>query len=209
PELDPLAATVVPDAVATPVHVAGRAGIGPGDRVVVLGAGGGVGIHMVQVARLHGAEVAGFDITDGKLAEVERHGGRPVDSTDFSRVDPAAVFPEGKPTVVVDFLGAPEGMRWAIEALASGGRLVALTTFRERPIDLESREMVFGELTLLGSRYARKAELAEAARLVASGAISPVIGSVVSPGGILDLHDLLRTGGLIGRGALDWRDEHE
>lgn len=208
PELDPVAATVVPDAVATPVHVAGRAAIGKADRVVVLGAGGGVGIHMVQVARLSGAQVAGFDITTDKLAEVERYGGRPVDSSDFSQLDPTALFPEGRPTVVVDFLGAPNAIRWAIEALGPGGRLVALTTFRERPLSLESRELVFGELSLLGSRYARKSEVAEAARLVASGAISPVIGAVVGPDGIPGLHDLLRSGELVGRGALDWRGEN-
>ncbi len=38
--LDPVAATVIPDAVATPVHVAERAAIDGEDRVVVVGAGG-------------------------------------------------------------------------------------------------------------------------------------------------------------------------
>lgn len=53
-----VAATVVPDAVATPYHVANRrAQIAPGDDVLVPGAGGGVGIHMEQVARHFGATV--------------------------------------------------------------------------------------------------------------------------------------------------------
>ena len=65
--LDPVSATVLPDAVATPVHVARRSGIAPGNRVAVVAAGGGLGIHMVQVARVDGGEVVGLDIDPVKL----------------------------------------------------------------------------------------------------------------------------------------------
>ena len=61
-------ATAIPDAVATPLHVCKtRAQIRPGDRAVVIGAGGGVGIHMVQMARLFGASVAGLEIDKDKF----------------------------------------------------------------------------------------------------------------------------------------------
>lgn len=83
--------------------------------------------------------------------------------------------------------------------------MVALTTFRDRAEEIESRDLVFREISVLGSRYANRAEVAEAARLVASGAIRPVIGATRSPGEVLEIHDLLRTRALIGRGALDWR----
>ena len=63
--IDPVDATTVPDAVATPVHVAEqRAQIEPGDDVLVLGAGGGVGVHMLQVARYYGADVTAVDVVD-------------------------------------------------------------------------------------------------------------------------------------------------
>ncbi len=201
--LDPVAATVVPDAVATPVHVARRAGIGPEDRVVVLGAGGGVGVHMLQVARSRGATVAGFDVTTEKLEAIEQTGAIAVASSRFEGLTPP--FGDEAPTVVVDFLGTPEGIRWAIDTMGSGGRLVALTTFRDRPVPIESREFVFRELSIVGSRYATKREVAEAARLVAEGEVVPVIGAVVGPGGVLDLHERIRTRRLVGRGALDWR----
>ena len=60
--IGPAEATTIPDAIATPVHVARRAGLQPGSRVAVLAAGGGVGIHMVQVARAYGADVVGLDV---------------------------------------------------------------------------------------------------------------------------------------------------
>ena len=202
--LDPISATVVPDAVATPVHVAARAGITNGDRVVVIGAGGGVGVHMVQVAAHHGASVAGFDITDDKMSLIDRLGATPVRSDDLELVNPAGVFDNGAPTVVVDLIGTTETHRWAIDGLAMGGRLVALTTFRDRAFEVESRDLVFRELTVLGSRYANQAELVTAAELVASGAVEPIIGEVRGPSDVLDIHTSLRAGTLVGRGALDW-----
>jgi 6-hydroxycyclohex-1-ene-1-carbonyl-CoA dehydrogenase len=51
------ALAVVADAVATPYQAALRGGIQPGDKAVVVGAAGGLGIYMVQWAKLLGAEV--------------------------------------------------------------------------------------------------------------------------------------------------------
>jgi propanol-preferring alcohol dehydrogenase len=203
-DLDPIAATVVPDAVATPVHVCTtRAGITPSDRVVVIGAGGGVGIHMVQMARLLGAQVAGMDVHDDKLALVEQHGGMGVHSGDLSAVD-ASLWHEGPPTVVIDLVGAPATLQWAAESLGMGGRLVVLTTFRDRTLQIDPRQMVFRELAIVGSRYAGRADVAHAGDLVASGRITPVISEVVGPGDVPVVHEALRSGALLGRGALRW-----
>lgn len=203
-DLDPIAATVIADAVATPVHVADRADIGPGDRVAVLGAGGGVGIHMIQVARRRGAAVAGFDVTAQKLAEIERLGARPVRSEDFGGIAPG-IFDGDRPSVVVDLLGTPQAASWSLGALDTGGRLVALTTFRNRPATFASRDLVLRELTIVGSRYATRSQVAEAARMVATGLVEPIIGEVTGPSEVLAIHDQIRRGQLIGRGALDWR----
>lgn len=204
-DLDPVLATVVPDAVATPVHVAGRAGISASDRVIVIGAGGGVGIHMVQVAAHRGAAVAGFDLGGAKLAAIADTGAIAVDSSDFAAVRPDDVFADGTPTVIVDLIGTDDSTSWSLDALGMGGRLVVLTTFPERPQVFESRELVFREIAVIGSRYATRAEVGEAAVLVAGGAVTPVIGSVTGPGGVLGIHDELIAGTLVGRGALDWR----
>lgn len=199
-ELDPIAATVVPDAVATPVHVANRAAIGPDDRVAVFGAGGGVGIHMIQIARLRGAEVAGLDLA--KFEDIEALGVRPIDASDLASLD--EIFPTGPPTVVVDLVGRAETARWAVDHLAMDGRLVMMTTFPDRAVEVEARDLVFRELTIYGSRYSWKSQVAEAARLVADGSVKPIIGEVRGPADVLTIHDQLRAGTLVGRGALDW-----
>ena len=201
-DLDPISATVVPDAVATPVHVAARAALAGDDRVVVVGAGGGVGIHMVQVALLETAAVVGLDVTRQKLDAVEAVGARAIDSSDFSSL--SQPFSDGPPTVVIDFVGTATTGAWAVDSLAPRGRLVALTTFVDRLIPIDYRNLVFRETTVLGSRYATKAEVATASDLVATGKVKPIIGHVVGPVDLLPLHEALRTKQLVGRGALTW-----
>jgi propanol-preferring alcohol dehydrogenase len=205
-ELGAVSATVVPDAVATPVHVcASRARIVPGDRVVVIGAGGGVGAHMVQVAALHGAGVVGFDRGDHKMDLIDRLGARPVDAGDLDAIDGGALWAAGPPTAVIDLVGTPETLSWATANLAPGGRVVVLTTFPGQTGSLYPRELVLAEASVLGSRYASKAEVGTAAELVASGRVRPVIGETSGPADVLDLHTALRKGALNGRGALTWR----
>ena len=66
---------VIADAVTTPYQAAVRAGIAPGDRVIVIGAAGGVGSFMVQVAKGMGAAaVIGIDINGDKLKRMENYG---------------------------------------------------------------------------------------------------------------------------------------
>jgi propanol-preferring alcohol dehydrogenase len=201
--IDAVDGTVIPDALATPVHVCmERARIRPGERVAVLGAGGGVGIHMVQVARLCGAEVFGFDVHAQKLSMIEELGIDPIDSSDFDAVTRAWIGPP--PDVVIDLLGTERSTAWALSALGQRGRLVMLTTFRGIASSVAPRDVVLGELSIMGSKYASRAEVRTAADLVARGLIRPIIGSVVPAEDVLSMHEQLRSGQLIGRGALRW-----
>jgi 6-hydroxycyclohex-1-ene-1-carbonyl-CoA dehydrogenase len=67
--------SVIADAVTTPYQAAVRAGISRGDLVTVVGAAGGVGSFMVQVAKGLGAKiVVGIDINEEKLKMMEGFG---------------------------------------------------------------------------------------------------------------------------------------
>ena len=202
--IDPVLATAIPDAIATPVHVARRARIRPQDRVAVVAAGGGVGVHMVQVARAYGADVVGLDVGADKLARLESTlGVAVVDSSDFSLVRLPWRGTPG-PDVVIDLLGSPASLGWALGALGTAGRLVVLTTFREVEVPVSPRELVLRELSVLGSRYATRYEVDLAARLVQSGRVKPIVGRREDPGSLEAIHDDLRAGRLLGRGALVW-----
>lgn len=198
-------ATAIPDAIATPLHVCKtRARIQPGDRVAVIGAGGGVGIHMIEMAALFGGQVAGLEARQSKFDSIRQMGGVPVLSRSFDDIDLRPVWGGEKPTVVIDLLGSRASLGWALTSLPIGGRLVVLTTFRDVDITLSPRDLVLREITVYGSRYASKAELRESAELVAAGKIHPMVSQVVPPAKVEDVHRALREGTLIGRGALDW-----
>jgi D-arabinose 1-dehydrogenase-like Zn-dependent alcohol dehydrogenase len=205
--LDVVAASAIPDAIATPVHVAERAGIGPADRVAVVAAGGGVGIHMVQVARLRGADVVGLDAVEEKLAYLaDELGVAAVDSSNFDDVRLPAAFND-EADVVVDLLGSRASLAWALRALAPGGRLAVLTTFRDVELRVSPRDLVLRQTALVGSRYAARHELLLAARLVAAGDVQPVIGRRLTIDEVDAAHRDLREGRLLGRGALIWNQE--
>ena len=198
-------ATAIPDAIATPLHVCTtRARIQPGDRVVVIGAGGGVGIHMVEMAALFGGRVAGLEASESKFDAIRRMGGTPVLSRSFDAIDLTPALGDDTATVVIDLLGTRASLAWDVKVLALGGRLVVLTTFRDVEVAMSPRDFVLRELTVLGSRYASKADLAESATLVAAGKIHPVVSQVVPPQEIEQVHRALQDGSLIGRGAVTW-----
>ena len=66
---------VVADAVATPYQAALRGGLQRGDRVIIVGVTGGLGIYMAQWAKLLGAEVViGIGRSPDKLAQSQAFG---------------------------------------------------------------------------------------------------------------------------------------
>ena len=203
PEMDPVGATVVPDAVATPVHVARqRAPIEPGDDVMVIGAGGGVGIHLVQVARHFGASVTAVDLDAGKLAECARLGAdHAIDTSETG----LAEYADGEGLrfdAVVDFVGSMAILEEAAGVLDRRGRLVNLTVFEDRSFPISPRQQVFGETEVVGSRSFAKHELREAAELVADGVVEPVVSEVVGLEGVPGLLESIGSNALLGRGAV-------
>jgi propanol-preferring alcohol dehydrogenase len=159
---------------------------------------------MVQMACLFGAEVAGLELTEEKFPAIEQVGGKPVLSRSFADLNLAALWAGQKPTVVIDLVGRVESLTWGMATLATSGRMVVLTTFREITFPADPRELVFREINLVGSRYASKVELLEAAELVASGRIKPVVTNMVSPEQVSQVHQALQASSLVGRGTLLW-----
>jgi propanol-preferring alcohol dehydrogenase len=203
-EIPAAKATAIPDAIATPVHVAERASIAPGERVVVIGAGGGVGVHMVQVAQLRGASVLGLESEPAKREALSSLLGTPcLDSATFDGLELPEDWKRGV-DVVVDLLGSSASLRWSLDSVRENGRVVALTTFRDVAADVSPRELVFRQVSLLGSRYASRHEIALASELVASNRVRPFVSDVASAGELDELHQRLRTGEVLGRGALLW-----
>jgi NADPH:quinone reductase-like Zn-dependent oxidoreductase len=77
-------AAVVPFGGLEALHSLGRANIEPGQKVLIVGAGGSIGTYSVQLAKHYGAEVTGVDST-GKLDMLRSIGADHV--VDYTRED--------------------------------------------------------------------------------------------------------------------------
>ena len=155
-----------------------RAQLIPGEDVLVIGAGSGVGQAAIQVARQHGARVFATAGTDEKIVKARQLGA--VDVVNHSIENVQARIREltgGRGVdVVVEHVGAATWDR-SLKCLARSGRLVTCgaTTGYDAKIDLR---FLFGrQLSLLGSYMGRKSELLRAAQFLFTGAFKPVVDS--------------------------------
>jgi NADPH:quinone reductase len=112
---------------ATAYHALRSVGeVAPGDRVAVLGAGGGVGLAAVELGALLGAEVIAIASSDGKLARCRQQGA--AHTIDYSRHDVRDALRDIAPDgvdVVIDPVGGPFAER-ALRATRWGGRFVTV-----------------------------------------------------------------------------------
>ena len=126
---------VVADAATTPYQAATRAVLQEGDRVIVVGATGGVGTYVVQMAKAFGAEtVVGVDINQEKLERMLQYGADfVINSTDKSPRDIRNEFrawckENGLPSKygwkIFEVTGARPGQEISLALLSFVGKLI-------------------------------------------------------------------------------------
>jgi propanol-preferring alcohol dehydrogenase len=200
----PAEAGVVCDAIATPLKVTRKARLQPTDTVAVFGAGGGLGVHMLQVARwAHARRVIAVDVAASKRDACHAAGADVF--VDASPGDVAAQLLDethGRGIdVAIDFVSSASTLEAAVAALGKGGRLVSLGGHSGR-FTANPAEMLRKELELLGSRYASRAEVAESLELVARGELRPIVPEQVPLAEAETIHQRLDRGLVTGRAAL-------
>ena len=154
----------------------------PGDVVLVLGAGGGVGLAAVQIAKLMGARVIATASTDDKLARIGEYGADAPDqlrrrTSDWDATVRALTGKRGA-DVIVETVGAATWER-SIRALGKGGRLVTsgATSGPIGPTDI--RYLFRREQRLMGSNGWTHDELRRVAALAFQGTLRPVVDRVL------------------------------
>ena len=194
---------VVTDAIATPVKLLLRARITPNDTVAVVGAGGGLGLHMVMVACWAHAQVIAVDTAADKLQACRDAGA--ADVVDASRGDVAEALLEltdgNGIDVAIDFVSSTATLEAAASALGRGGRLVTLGGTGQ-DFRASSMAMLTKELEFLGSRYATRQDVIESLELVARGEIRPIVTETRPLEEAEALHERLEKGLITGRAAL-------
>ncbi len=158
-----------------------RARVQPGDDVLVHGAGGGVGIAAVQIAKLAGARVFAAASSTAKIERLKALGADvPIDYVADPEWDVTVRRLTAKRglDVIVETVGAATWER-SIRALGKGGRLVTsgATSGPIGPTDI--RYLFRREHAILGSNGWTHNDLVTVTRLAFEGRLRPVIDRVL------------------------------
>ena len=158
-----------------------------GDRVIVLGASGGVGTGCVILAKLLGAEVIACASSEEKMRRLKEMGADEV--VDYTKVDWSkwAVEKYGKPQrrtydggvdVVVNFTG---GDTWvpSLRCLKRGGKLLVCGATAGYDPKEDLRYVWSFEIEIKGSNSFYDEDLAGLMTMIQKGQIKPVIDKVL------------------------------
>jgi D-arabinose 1-dehydrogenase-like Zn-dependent alcohol dehydrogenase len=199
---------VVTDALATPYKVLRRARVAPGETVAIFGAGGGVGIHQVMLAKWAHARVIALDIAAGKFDACRKAGADEVINPHNCDAAAALLDLTGGDgvDVVIDYVSATSTLEAGAKALGRRGRLVTLGGSGQ-PFTASARDMLNKEQDLLGSRYVTRTDILAAFDLVARGEVWPLVTDVRPLAEAEAVHARVERGEVIGRAALRVSDQ--
>jgi len=203
-------AGVVADAVATPYHVVTRRlPVVAGQWTAVVGGGGGLGVHMLQMLRAFGASVIAVERSGEKAAELERLGLADVviqpDGDDW--VEEVRVASGDRLVGIVDTVGAVETLAPAVAALGTSGTLVVLGYRPGSTVTVEANRLLFKEMVVTGTRYATRAEIAKSLELVRQGRVRPLIGARFRLSQLESAFSAIRGNEVFGRILIDPMDQ--
>ncbi len=183
-----------------------RAHVAADDRVLVLGASGGVGAMAVQLAKAAGATVWGQTGSEAKADGITTNG---ADNVVVAAADGLESAVEGyQPTVILDALGGPYTDA-AIAAIANKGRLVVYGTSNDERVSINLRRLYRKGVNLLG--YSGLVETADEQRvaldtllaMMAAGTLRVPVGDVLPLSAAAEAHARILGRGVEGKIVLD------
>lgn len=155
-----------------------RGQVRPGDRVVILGIGGGVATFALQIARAAGAMVIATSSAQAKLQRARELGADVAinyTSEDWEKI--VLKRTGGGADVIIDSAGK-ETWGKALRALRPGGRLVAFGGTTGRATEVDIRHVYWNQISILGTAMGSPREFAAMLQLYEAGRLKPVVDSV-------------------------------
>jgi NADPH:quinone reductase-like Zn-dependent oxidoreductase len=197
-------AAAVPLVFQTAWHMlVARAQIQPGEDVLILGAGSGVGSAAIQIAKLSGARVITTAGSEQKLGKARQLGADFVINHKSQKIRDEVwrITNKRGVDIVFEHVGTAT---WAesLASLAPQGRLVTCgaTTGYDAKIDL--RFLFSRQLSLLGSYMGTKSDLLTVMKLVAAGRLKPIVDRVFPLSEAAAAHAYLEAGSQFGKVVL-------
>lgn len=194
-------ACVVASAIGTELNaLCDVARVQAGESVLVTGAGGGLGIHGIQVALACGARTLAVTTSEEK-AEVLRQLGAEVilaeRGKDFSPLVLAATGGEGV-DVAIDNVGSPVFTE-VRRSMARGGRWVLVGQLTGDFIPFNPAQLFLRGIHLMSALSTSRQQLKTSLSLVERGLVKPIISHQLPLERIAEAHELVESGRSFGR----------
>lgn len=162
---------IIADAVSTPYHaVINRAKIKPSDIIIVFGCGG-VGINVVQISAMLGAEVIACDLDDNKLEIAKELGAKFVINPKNVNIKEFLKKNKLKINVAFEVIGNPEVIEQAYKFLGLAGRL-CIIGYTNQNITINPAKIMFYEQEIIGSIGCPPVDYPKILKLVQNGKIN-------------------------------------
>ena len=182
-----------------------NANLKPGDNVVIVGAGGGLGLMAVQLAKaVTGARIIAMDLDPAKLKVAKENG---ADDTVSPREgDPVKRVMEMTDNlgadVVIDFVNASKTVETDLQILRRRARVVLVGLFGGE-LRLSLVTMPTRAYKLIGSYTGSLSDLIELVSLAKRGVIKPVVSNRFKLDQATEALQMLKDGKILGRGVIN------
>ena len=161
------------------VHAQERLAIQPGESVIILGAGGPIGLMHLQMALRSGAaHVIAVDLSSARLEIAAQLGATTcIKAPDPSLPDMVVDLTSGRGVdAAIECAGTAETWLQAVDLVRKGGRVIwfgGLPAGTE--LSLDTHKIHYGELTLLGTHGGTPLDALRAFELITSGVVNTEI----------------------------------
>jgi NADPH:quinone reductase-like Zn-dependent oxidoreductase len=186
----------LPIAYGTATGMLERAGLRAGERVLITGASGGVGIALVQLAAARGAQVVA--VTNSRSTDaVRRAGASNVLVRDRAPIS-EQLATAGPFAVIADVVGG-SSFSTLLGALGTGGRVVTCGAVAGPVVEIDLRVLYLQRRTLIGSTMHTPAQFRRLVEDARAGDVAPPVARTYP---LAEIHRAQRdfaTGGHVGK----------
>lgn len=177
----------------------------PNDNAVIVGAGGGLGLMAIQLAKsITGAKIIAMDLDDEKL-QVAKNNGADI-TINSKKEDPIKAVMESTDRLgadaVIDFVNATKTVETDMQILRRRARLVLVGLFGGA-LKLNLISMPTKAYRLIGSYTGNLLEMAELVSLAKRGVIKPIVSDRFKLDQATEALSKLKDGKIIGRGVIN------
>ena len=182
-----------------------NADLKPNDNVVIIGAGGGLGLMAVQLAKaVTGARIIALDLDQEKLKVAKENGAdeivSPKDGDPAKRV--MDITDNLGADAIIDFVNASKTVETDMKMLRRRGRAVLVGLFGGE-LKLSLVSMPTRAYRLIGSYTGSLSDLIELVSLAKRGVIEPVVSHRFKLSQATHALQMLKDGKILGRGVIN------